>query len=250
MIEKLEHMLIRLAEAEWSPEEWQEWWDTHQQHLESELSRGLFLKFKPINHQFRWMAVFAGQKRAEEYLSAHGIPFEHSNRYEQNYTEEFNAFSKAQKQKNQTALEALRNTVPKLFGHYPKFAASLGKVYDHSDILNEGSSVEQIEQLEALLGIVLPRDVKAHFSIIETVSLEGIRLDLSSLRFIEIKQKPYLILGEFWKDADGDLLLIKPEYEETATIYYYAHGSNSVRKYVSGIKALFEQKFAYYNNNH
>ncbi len=70
---------------------------------------------------------------------------------------------------------------------------------------------------------------------------------MESLRKIDIKAKPYIVLGEFWKEADVDLLLIKPEPAEICKIYYYAHKSNTVKKLCSGMKSLIENKFSYYN---
>lgn len=86
--------------------------------------------------------------------------------------------------------------MPEVFQTYPRFAASLRNVYSNSDVLDGGSSLHKYEHVESL-GFQLPSDIKK----------------------------------TFWKEADGDLLLIKPEPAEVCTIYYYAHGSNTVKNF-------------------
>ncbi|MDN4077041.1 hypothetical protein QYF52_03775 [Paenibacillus polymyxa] len=113
--------------------------------------------------------------------------------------------------------------------------------------MDGGASLHKIEQVEASLDFQLPSDVKKHFEVVENISIEGTRLELESLQKIDKKEKPYIVLGEFWKEADGDLLLLKPEPAEISTIYYYAHGSNTIKKLCSGMKSLIENKFSYYN---
>ncbi|OWA37642.1 hypothetical protein B9G55_06215 [Saccharibacillus sp. O16] len=244
---ELEQALIRLAQGEWSPEEWQSWWDTHADGLAQRLPRGLWLKLKPIRHGFRWMGVLTSQKRAIEYLTQQGVSFQNSDRYQQNYLDEFNTFRLEQKHQDEAKLEALRQQIPQLFGTYPKFAASLKRVYNHTDVISAGAGTAQIEQTERLLGFRLPEDVRQYFGTVETLSIEGIRIELGALRSIELKRKTYIVLGEFWKEADGDLLLIKPEHNEMADIYYYAHTRDHVRKLCSGMTALLENKFSSYN---
>ncbi|QSF43770.1 SMI1/KNR4 family protein [Paenibacillus tianjinensis] len=247
MAEPFEKTLIQLVECELSPEEWQAWWEDNEAQLEQHLSRGIFLKLKPIKHGFRWVPVLTSQKGAIEYLSDRNIPFRSSDLYQQHYETELAAFCLAQKEQDKTQLEQLRKKMPELFRNYPKFAASLKNVYSSSDVIDGGAAVYKIEQVEASLGCQLPGDVKMHFEITENISIEGIHLELEALRRINIQEKPYIVLGEFWKEADGDLLLIKPEPAEICTVYYYAHGINSVKKLCSGIKPLIENKFSYYN---
>jgi hypothetical protein len=58
-------------------------------------------------------------------------------------------------------------------------------------------------------------------------------------------RREYLVLGEFWKEADGDLLLIKPDGAPTP-IYYYSHGSDKMKKLCGDTGDLMEKKFSYY----
>jgi hypothetical protein len=135
----------------------------------------------------------------------------HSNSalYQQHYGAEFKAFCKIQKEQDKIQLDHLNKKIPQVFQTYPKFATSLRNVYSNSDVLDGGASLHKIEQVEASLDFQLPSDVKKHFGVVENISIEGTRSELESLRKIDIKEKPYIVLGEFWKEADGDLLLIK-----------------------------------------
>ncbi|NGZ77160.1 SMI1/KNR4 family protein [Saccharibacillus alkalitolerans] len=247
MNQQFESTLVRLAQGELSPEEWREWWDRHRDWLEGHLSRGVFLKLKPIRHDFRWAPLLASQRGAAEYLTARGVPFTESDEYRQQHEREFAAFRLAQQERNKALLEQLRGKVPELFRVYPKFAASLRHVYTESDVLDAGAPLPEIERMEELLDMRLPGDVREHFAVAENISIEGIRLELGMLRDLDINGKRYLCLGEFWKEADGDLLLLKPEAADICAVYYYAHERNKVSKLCSGMKALMENKFAYYN---
>ncbi|MDQ0047648.1 hypothetical protein [Paenibacillus polymyxa] len=163
MVEKFEKTFVQLAQCELSPEEWQAWWEENKVQLEKDLSRGVFLKLKPIKHGLRWVPILTSQKRAVEYLSARNIPFENSDLYQQHYEAEFKAFCKIQKEQDKIQLEQLNKKIPQVFQTYPKFAASLRNVYSNSDVLDGGASLHKIEQVEASLGFQLPSDVKRHF---------------------------------------------------------------------------------------
>ena len=44
---------------------------------------------------------------------------------------------------------------------------------------------------------------------------------------LTIHGERYCVLGEFWKEADGDQLLLRPGEE---TIWYYAHEQDKVKR--------------------
>lgn len=246
-MQEIEEQLVKLVKGELLPEDWQTWWEENENQLTEHLSRGMWLKLKPIKHGFRWVPILTSQKEAEKYLLSKGLSLERSGLYQQQYEAELDAFVNAKKEQDQRLLAQLKDQVPELFRTYPKFAASLKHIYTSDDVLDTGASSEKIAQTEEALGIQLPQEIREHFQVVENLSLEGIRLELSALYPIEIAKKSYLVLGEFWKEADGDLLLIKLETAEVGVIYYYAHGNNKVKKLCTGMQALMENKFAYYN---
>ena len=55
----------------------------------------------------------------------------------------------------------------------------------------------------------------------------------------------YCVLGEFWKEADGDQLLLRPGEE---TIWYYAHEQDKVKRLCNDMTELLEKKLARYLN--
>lgn len=246
-MQEVEEQLIKLVKGELLPEEWQTWWEANENQLMAHLSRGMWLKLKPLKHELRWVPILTSQKGAEKYLLSKGISFTRSDLYQQQYEAELEAYVQAKKKQDQGLLAQLKDQVPDLFRAYPKFAASLKHVYTSDDVLDIGASMETIEQAEGAIGAQLPQAIREHFQVVENLAIEGIRLELSGLYPIEIGKKNYIVLGEFWKEADGDLLLIKPETAEADVIYYYAHGYDKVKKLCSGIQALMENKFAHYN---
>jgi cell wall assembly regulator SMI1 len=50
-----------------------------------------------------------------------------------------------------------------LFKAYPKFSASLKKVFSDGDILEKGASEEEIKIVESNIGIKLPEDITEFF---------------------------------------------------------------------------------------
>ena len=57
----------------------------------------------------------------------------------------------------------------------------------------------------------------------------------------------YCVLGELWKEADGDQLLLRPGEE---TIWYYAHEQDKVKRLCNDMTELLEKKLARYLNEH
>ena len=58
----------------------------------------------------------------------------------------------------------------------------------------------------------------------------------------------YLLnLGEFWKEADGDQLLLRPGED---TIWNYAHERDKIKRLSEGMTELLEKKLARYLNEH
>ena len=64
---------------------------------------------------------------------------------------------------------------------------------------------------------------------------------------LTIHGERYCVLGEFWKEADGDQLLLRPGEE---TIWYYAHEQDKVKRLCNDMAELLEKKLARYLNEH
>ena len=203
--------LLDLAEGRETPETWRSWWDEHESELETLLNRGEFLKLKPCRHGFKWVPVFGSQKGAIAILEKSGTAFEASNLYQERYLAELEAFCKEQERVQRKKQKEFKTSNPELFGRYPKFSKALAKVLDTSDEIKPAATKEQIGNQESVLDFTLPAQVREFFLLTAGIQASvGVTIDLSDLFDLTIHGEWYCVLGEFWKEADGDQLLLRP----------------------------------------
>lgn len=249
-IEAINTAMLALAEGEFTPTEWFTWWHQYEAEVEKHLSRGEFLRIKPRHRdgESLWRAVLGSQQGACGYLQDRQIPFNESSSYRDEWNKEFAEFCREEERKRKEKVAALKSDFPLLFEHYPKFSASLRHTYGAGNTIEAGATDEQIRLWEQGASISLPDDIKSFFKVCSSLRLEGIQLGLESIYPLEINKKLWWVLGEFWKEADGDLLLFQSSgAEETTTIYYYAHEENKIKKLTSGMYDLLEKKMAWFN---
>ena len=238
--------LLDLAEGRETPETWRSWWDEHESELETLLNRGEFLKLKPCRHGFQWVPVFGSQKGAIAILEKSGTAFEASNLYQERYLAELEAFCKEQERVQRKKQKEFKTSNPELFGRYPKFSKALAKVLDPSDEIKPAATEEQIRNQESVLDFTLPAQVREFFLLTAGIQASvGVTIDLSDLFDLTIHGEWYCVLGEFWKEADGDQLLLRPGEE---TIWYYAHEQDKVKRLCNDMTELLEKKLARYLN--
>ena len=244
--ESLTAKLLDLAEGRETPETWWSWWNEHESELEALLSRGEFLKLKPCRHGFQWVPVFGSQKGAIAILEKSGIAFEASNLYQERYLAELDTFCKEQKKVQREKQKEFKANNPELFDRYPKFSKALAKVLDPSDEIKPAATEEQIGNQERALSFTLPAQVREYFLLTAGIQVStGVTLTLSGMFDLTIHGERYCVLGEFWKEADGDLLLLRPGEE---TIWYYAHEQDKVKRLCNDMTELLEKKLARYLN--
>ena len=240
--------LIDLAEGRETPETWRNWWDEHEPELETLLNRGEFLKLKPCRHGFKWVPVFGSQKGAIAILEKSGTPFEASNLYQERYLAELDAFCKEQERVQREKQKEFKANNPELFCRYPKFSKALAKVLDPSDEIKPAATEEQIGNQESKLDFTFPSQVREFFLLTAGIQVStGVILTLSGMFDLTIHGERYCVLGEFWKEADGDQLLLRPGEE---TIWYYAHEQDKVKRLCNDMTELLEKKLARYLNEH
>ena len=240
--------LLDLAEGRETPESWREWWNEHEAELESMLNRGEYLKLKPCQHGFQWVPLFGSQKGAIAILEKNSIAFEASNLYQERYLAELDAFCKEQERVQREKQKEFKTNNPELFGRYPKFSKALAKVLDSTEEIQPAATEEQIENQEKILGFTLPSQVREFFLLTAGISVSaGVIIELSGLFELTIHGNRYCVLGEFWKEADGDQLLLCPGEE---TIWYYAHEQDKVKRLCNDMTELLEKKLARYLNEH
>ena len=240
--------LLDLAEGRETPESWREWWNEHEAELESMLNRGEYLKLKPCQHGFQWVPLFGSQKGAIAILEKNSIAFEASNLYQERYLAELDAFCKEQERVQREKQKEFKTNNPELFGRYPKFSKALAKVLDSTDEIQPAATEEQIGNQESMLDFALPAQVREFFLLTAGINVStGVIIELSGLFELTIHGNRYCVLGEFWKEADGDQLLLCPGEE---TIWYYAHEQDKVKRLCNDMTELLEKKLARYLNEH
>lgn len=240
--------LLDLAEGRETHESWREWWNEHEAELESMLNRGEYLKLKPCQHGFQWVPLFGSQKGAIAILEKNSIAFEASNLYQERYLAELDAFCKEQERVQREKQKEFKTNNPELFGRYPKFSKALAKVLDSTDEIQPAATEEQIGNQESVLDFALPAQVREFFLLTAGINVStGVIIELSGLFELTIHGNRYCVLGEFWKEADGDQLLLCPGEE---TIWYYAHEQDKVKRLCNDMTELLEKKLARYLNEH
>ena len=238
--------LLDLAEGRETPESWRSWWDEHESELETLLNRGEFLKLKPCRHGFQWIPVFGSQKGAIAILEKSGTAFEASNLYQERYLAELDAFCKEQERVQRKKQKEFKANNPELFCRYPKFSKALAKALEPSDEIQPAATEEQIASQESVLDFTLPAQVREFFLLTAGIQVStGVILSLSGMFDLTIHGERYCVLGEFWKEADGDQLLLRPGEE---TIWYYAHEQDKVKRLCNDMTELLEKKLARYLN--
>ena len=246
--ESLTVKLLDLVEGRETPETWRSWWDEHETELEALLSRGEFLKLKPCRHDFQWVPVLTSQKGAIAILEKSGTAFEASNLYQERYLAELDAFCEEQKQVQREKQAKFKADNPELFRRYPKFSKALAKALDPTDEIQPAATEEQIASQESVLDFTLPSQVREFFLLTAGINVStGVILTLSGMFDLTIYGERYCVLGEFWKEADGDQLLLRPGEE---TIWYYAHEQDKVKRLCNDMAELLEKKLARYFNEH
>ena len=240
--------LLDLAEGRETPESWREWWNEHEAELESMLNRGEYLKLKPCQHGFQWVPLFGSQKGAIAILEKNSIAFEASNLYQERYLAELDAFCKEQERVQREKQKEFKTNNPELFCRYPKFSKALAKVLDSTDEIQPAATEEQIGNQESVLDFALPAQVREFFLLTAGINVStGVIIELSGLFELTIHGNRYCVLGEFWKEADGDQLLLCLGEE---TIWYYAHEQDKVKRLCNDMTELLEKKLARYLNEH
>ena len=238
--------LLDLAEGRETPESWRSWWDEHEPELENLLSRGEFLKLKPCRHDFRWVPVLTSQKGAIAILEKSGTAFEVSNLYQERYLAELDAFCKEQERVQRKKQKEFKANNPELFCRYPKFSKALAKALEPSDEIQPAATEEQIASQESVLDFTLPAQVREFFLLTAGIQVStGVILSLSGMFDLTIHGERYCVLGEFWKEADGDQLPLRPGEE---TIWHYAHEQDKVKRLCNDMTELLEKKLARYLN--
>lgn len=240
LIEKL----LNLVKGQETPEGWKVWWEDHAAELATMLSRGDYLKLKPCQHAFQWLPILTSQKGAIKILQKLGITCEASNFYLKRYQKELHSFCQKQKKVQQNTLQAFKSQYPDLLLHYPQFSKALIAEIDPTDEIQRAATPKELLDCERKLGYKLPSLVRDFFLVTSGMHLSiGLKISLSEMFITTYHGKPYCVLGEFCKEADGDQLLLRSDEE---VILYYSHEQDQIQELCSDMTELLEKKMVRY----
>jgi hypothetical protein len=251
-LEKEEFILQmkRLAQCELEIEEWDNWWLEKSYDIQKLINKGEFLRIKPIKHDSKWLPILRSQQGAIVFLEDNSMTFKKSQIYQKNYDKDFAQFCKEEENARKEIVKNLKSNNPLLFEVYPKFSLSLKFIYSKGDKLGVRASEEDIKRIESNIQIKLQKDIVDFFKVISVINLEGIKIDVKELDIMEFLNEKYLVLGEYWKEADGDKLLISlSNLNSPIKILYYAHEQNKIKLLCKSISDLMEKEFTKYNRS-
>lgn len=236
-----------LASCQISPDEWVSWWNENAESLEGFLNRGEFLRIKPSLRKSLWIPILGSQKGAIKYLQDRGIDCPISSDYQENFEKELADSVRKEEERQKQRLEGLKAELPLFFEKYPKFAKSLESVFFEGDTIGKPVAVCDLDLFEEQSKIRIPQELREFFAIVSEISVEGIHIGFDELDDIVLLNKKYCRLGEFWAQADGDLLLFDPDEDnDTLHAYYYAHEDDRIDLLTESLFDLLEDEFASY----
>ena len=141
-----------------------------------------------------------------------------------------------------------RETPETWWSWWDEHETELAKVLDPADEIRPAATEERIGNQESVLDFTLPSQVREFFLLTAGIQAStGVILSLSGMFDLTIHGERYCVLGEFWKEADGDQLLLRSGEE---TIWYYAHEQDKVKRLCNDMAELLEKKLARYLNEY
>lgn len=235
--------LLSLAEGRADPEAWLAWWDENRERVEAAVSRGAFLRMRPLSDRTVGAnyATAPSQPGVWKLLEQLQVSFTRSERYAAAAEEEFRAWSAAGQAREDARRREFLPILKRLEGDFPRFARFLRRRLDRIEQLEGGVPEEEAGQ-----GASWPAAYRRW--------REGVRvLDLETLKFGE--EHPFLVasavadlpsqgmlcIADYALEADGDQVLLDPrEGGDDPPVFYYAHGVPEVRRLAASFTAWIE----------
>ncbi len=242
-------VLLELAEGRLPPDQWLAWWDNHAGEVEAALSRGWFLKLKPkqLSSGADRSAVIS-QSGACEILTALGISFIQSDRYEKGWKQDFRQFVATEASQQQVRIQAWESRFIALGEEFPKLGELLRKRAADIEQFDEPATAAEIASVQQRLDVVLPDTLQRFLKITSHLQLDRFVMGLSSITPHEMMigegaaSRAAIVCGEYWLEADGDQLLMEHSRQSApdAPLYYYVHSTGKVRKLANTLVEWFD----------
>lgn len=240
-----------LAEGRLDPEAWLAWWGAHVGEVEAACSRGAFLRVKPTHlDSAPSRSALISQQGVCTLLDSLGVAYVRSDRYQQQWDADFERFVADQKAKKKALAEKFKPSIAALGAHFPAFARMLTKRAEAIDRFEEPATAQEIDAVEAAIGVPLPAALRQFFGCTKALELEGFSLGLTQVFSHPAPIKTgsdsaaAICIAEYWLESDGDQVLIKhePQSATDPAVYYYAHSqAGATKKLADSFTAWLEK---------
>lgn len=121
-------------------------------------------------------------------------------------------------------------------------------ILEKNNIAFDSSNIYQKQYQQELPAFTLPSQARAFFLTTSGINVfTGVEIELSGLFVLDIHGNRRCVPGRFWKEADGDRLLLCQRDE---TIWYYAHGRDKIKRFCEDMTGLLEKKLTRYLSEH
>lgn len=240
-------VLKDFVEGRLAPDAWFAWWDQHCDRLQASLPAACFLRLKPGGHsKFPSDKAVQAVKAVSYVLNVLQVPHSATDCYKIARDEEHAAYSRTCDRASVVSPDAVKAAVARIKLHFPKFAALLNRQASHVVELEAGASDSELQKLNAVLGIEVPRRLKLLLQCSQRIQLEG--LCIGFLFFHEARTDPpgpsvgMLCIADYFLEADGDQVLFDPRDlpADDPPVYYYAHDVPEVRPLATSFSGWLE----------
>ena len=225
--------LRSLVEGKLEATEWVQWWPKNGKAAEKLLGSGSAERLRPNYKDSDAGAAHNSQQEAMAILKKAGIKAKRSTRYHAEFLVFLKNYMKTENAREMEKGEQLKPRINLLKPKYPTLYACLYRNNKKIETFEPGASEADIAKIEKTLKAQLPKAIREFFKITKQFRVEGMELDLDLLfEHPGDKSAPdgkrYICLGNYFRDDDGDQILIevsKPSAD--AKILYYAHSAKS-----------------------
>ncbi len=245
-----------------SSNEWMSWLREHRDCFAGVLTRRELAEFGASRRKEvapKADEVALAHVRVCQLLLAHDPSLTPSERYDQEATAAENARLEQEEREEADRERRVRQRrdehatrIDRLGAAFPKFARALKRKAHAIEYFHADVSEADVDATERGLGVCLTTEYRSFLSCCRCLDLGGtIRFDepFEPGQWTGIKRLPaphMVIIAEFWKDADGDQLVLalpgKPCAE--APVYYYAHAWPKLVKFAPSFTHLLEKKLS------
>lgn len=228
--------LTKLAEGEFTAEEWLEWWRENGDRTATILKRTQWLRLKPQTPG-SWgppcRSALVSHAQACNLLRDWGIAFTASTRYKQEWNAYFEQYSREQAAKRKEQQKQFTATFNSLGANFPQFSAYLKRRKKDVERIDAGLSASELRDWENDHRIELPLAYKLFLRCCKTVVIgDDLKIGLEYTfvsKGTEFIPKDSICFGDWFLESDGDQLYFF-QSDQGHEVHYYSHGVPEFRK--------------------